>query len=207
MFRKVSIVAGAALLVAASLTTTSASAATKIGNGTACSKSGAKTKSGGTSYICAKNPLIKNSKLTWLSTDCLSTAQAYVKSKAALPSAKSQSDKTVADLNAQLAAQQVEADKAAKLIPEYTAKIATINARLATLKADTANLVANKKDIDAFTLAVRNYEAAIKSLSQLGKQTDRIKLQKELAIETYTNAKDEVASGFEMAKLVCTKGY
>lgn len=207
MFRKVSIVAGAVLLAAASLTTTSATGATKINNGVACKKSGQKTKSGGTSYVCAKNPLIKNSKLTWLSTDCLSTAQAYVKSKAGLPSAKAQADKTVADLNAQLLAQQAEADKAAKLIPEYTAKIAAINTKLAALKADTANLAAHKKDIDAYSLAIRNYEAAIKSLSQLGKQADRIKLQKELALETYTNAKDEVDSGFEMATLVCTKGY
>ena len=57
MFRKVLVVAGAAALVAASLTAVPASAATKVSNGVACNKAGATTKVSGSSYRCAKNPL------------------------------------------------------------------------------------------------------------------------------------------------------
>ena len=67
MFRKVLVVLGAAALVAASTTAVPATAATKISNGVSCKKAGATTKVGTTSYRCAKNPLVKNSKLTWLS--------------------------------------------------------------------------------------------------------------------------------------------
>mgnify|MGYP000735796561 CR=1 FL=1 len=72
MFRKAIVAAGATALVLASITAVPATAATKVSNGVACSKAGATTKVSGSSYRCAKNPLVKNSKLTWLSLDCVS---------------------------------------------------------------------------------------------------------------------------------------
>ena len=108
MFRKAIVVAGATALVLASITAVPASAATKVSNGVACAKSGATTKVSGSSYKCAKNPLVKNSKLTWLSVDCLNTATTYTKAVANLPKIKAATDATIAKLDADIAAQAVE---------------------------------------------------------------------------------------------------
>ena len=207
MFRKISVATGAALLALASFTAVPASAATKVSNGVACSKSGASTKVSGTTYKCAKNALVKNSKLTWLSVDCINTASAYVKSKANLPKIKAESDATVANLDADILKQQTEADKAAKLIPEYQAKIVVIQAALTPLKADTANLVKNKATISKYEGAIKSYEAAIKAYGTVGKQISRTQAAKEQAQIAYENAATELSTGLEMAKLVCTKGY
>lgn len=207
MFRKALVVAGATALVLASITAVPATAATKVSNGVACSKSGATTKVSGSSYKCAKNPLVKNSKLTWLSVDCLNTANTYLKAVANLPKIKAATDATIAKLDADIAAQAVEIEKANKLIPEYQAKIATINAALTTLKADTANLAKNKATIDKYTAAVKSYEAAIKAYGTVGKQGDRSERAKEQALSQYESSKTDIETTLGMAKLICQKGF
>jgi len=207
MFRKAIVVAGATALVLASITAVPASAATKVSNGVACSKSGATTKVSGSSYKCAKNPLVKNSKLTWLSVDCLNTAATYTKAVANLPKIKAATDATLAKLDADIAAQAVEIEKANKLIPEYQAKIATINTALTALRADTANLAKNKATIDKYAAAVKSYEAAIKAYSTVGKQGDRSARAKEQAISQYESSKTDIETTLGMAKLICSKGF
>ena len=71
MFRKVSFTLLSAVLIAGGISAVPASAAAKISNGVACSKVNATTTVSGYKYKCAKNPLVKNSKLTWLSAECL----------------------------------------------------------------------------------------------------------------------------------------
>ena len=207
MFRKALVVAGATALVLASMTAVPASAATKVSNGVACSKSGATTKVSGSSYKCAKNPLVKNSKLTWLSVDCLNTANTYVKAVANLPKIKAATDATIAKLDADIAAQAVETEKANKLIPEYQAKIATINTALTALRADTANLAKNKATIDKYAAAVKSYEAAIKAYGTVGKQGDRSERAKEQALSQYESSKTDIETTLGMAKLICSKGF
>lgn len=207
MFGKAIVIAGATALVLASITAVPASAATKVSNGVACKKSGATTKVSGSSYRCAKNPLVKNSKLTWLSLDCLNTATTYNKALANLPKIKAATDETVAKLDADIAKQAIENEKANKLIPEYQAKIATINAALVPLKADTANLTKNKATIDKYTSAVRSYEAAIKAYSTVGKQSDRSEKAKGQAMDQFENSKTDIETTLGMAKLICSKGF
>ncbi len=207
MFRKAFVVAGAAALVLASMTAVPASAATKVSNGVACKKAGQTTKVSGSSYRCAKNPLVKNSKLTWLSLDCLNTANTYVKAVANLPKIKAATDATIAKLDEDIVAQAIEVEKANKLIPEYQAKIATINAALTTLKADTANLAKNKATIDKYLAAVKSYEAAIKAYGTVGKQTDRSEKAKEQALSQYESSKTDIETTLGMAKLICSKGF
>jgi hypothetical protein len=207
MFRKAIVVAGATALVLASITAVPASAATKVSNGVACSKSGATTKVSGSSYKCAKNPLVKNSKLTWLSVDCLNTANTYIKAVANLPKIKAATDATIAKLDADIAAQAVETEKANKLIPEYQAKIATINTALTALRADTANLAKNKATIDKYAAAVKSYEAAIKAYGTVGKQGDRSERAKEQALSQYESSKTDIETTLGMAKLICSKGF
>jgi hypothetical protein len=192
MFRKAIVVAGATALVLASITAIPASAATKVSNGVACKKSGQTTKVSGSSYRCAKNPLVKNAKLTWLSLDCLNTATTYKKAVANLPKIKAATDETVAKLDADMAKQAIETEKANKLIPEYQAKIATINTALVALRADTANLTKNKATIDKYAAAVRSYEAAIRAYSTVGKQSERSERAKAQAVDQYENSKTDI---------------
>ena len=207
MFRKAIVVAGATALVLASITAVPASAATKVSNGVACKKSGQTTKVSGSSYRCAKNPLVKNSKLTWLSLDCINTANTYKKAVANLPKIKAATDETVAKLGADMAKQALETEKANKLIPEYQAKIATINTALVALRADTANLTKNKATIDKYAAAVRSYEAAIRAYSTVGKQSERSERAKAQAVDQYENSKTDIETTLGMAKLICSKGF
>jgi hypothetical protein len=183
-----------------------ASAATKISNGVACKKAGATTKVKGSTYRCAKNAFVKNAKLTWLSVDCVTTTNTYLKGRANLPKIKLATDSTIAKLDADIQKQAAEVENAKKLIPEFQAKIDTITAQLVVLRADTANLTKNKKTIDAFASAVRNYDVAIKAYTTVGKQNERSLKTRELALTQYTNSQADVKANLDLAKLVCRKG-
>jgi len=207
MFRKVLVVLGTAALVAASITAVPASAATKVSNGVSCKKAGATTKVSGSTYRCAKNPLVKNAKLTWLSLDCLNTANTYTTALKNLPKIQKATDATVAKLDADIIKQTVQDEKAALKIPEYQTKIDSYTAIVNSLKADTANLVKNKKTIDKFNSAIRNYNAAIKAYTAVGNQSNRTKKARAQAITQLENSKADIATSLSMAKLICTKGF
>ncbi len=206
MFRKVLVVLGAAVLVASTTTAVPATAATQISNGVSCKKAGATTKVKGSTYRCAKNPLVKNAKLTWLISDCITTGNAYKKALANLPKIKAASDAAVAKLDADIAKQLVQVEKAKQVIPEFQSKIDTITAQLVILRADTANLTKNKKTIDAYASAVRNYEIAIRGFTTVGKQNERSKTARELALTQYKNSTADVSTSLDLAKLICKKG-
>jgi hypothetical protein len=74
------------------------------------------------------------------------------------------------------------------------------------LRADTANLAKNKKTIDAFASAVRNYDVAIKAYATVGKQNERSLKTRELALTQYTNSQADVKANLDLAQLVCKKG-
>jgi uncharacterized protein (DUF885 family) len=207
MFRKVLVTVSAAALVAASITVVPASASTKISNGVSCKKSGATTKVSGSTYRCARNPLVKNAKLTWLSQDCINTATTYRKALANLPKIKAATDATVAKLDADLVKQAAQDAKASKLVPEYRAKIESFTAIVTVLMADTANLVKNKKTIDNYNSAIRNYNAALTAYANVGRQSDRSKKAREQAIAQFENSKADINTSLDMAKLICTKGF
>ena len=207
MFRKVSLSLLAAVLVAGAVTAVPASAAAKVSNGVACAKAGAKTTVSGSKYVCAKNALVKNSKLTWLSTDCITLIGAYLKSKANLPKIKASTDATVAKLDADLVIQTAKADQAKKLVADYTAKIATIEAALVPLKADTANATKNKPTIIKFESAIKSYKAAIGAYNVVSTGLSRTQLAHDQAVAAYTDAQSELASGLSMANLICANGF
>lgn len=68
------------LLISSTTVIASAEAAT-IKNGVTCKKAGLKTKSGGKSYVCDKNPYVTPTKLTWTLTQCPQTYELYADSK------------------------------------------------------------------------------------------------------------------------------
>ena len=207
MARKVSIIALGLLILASGLSIAPASAVVKVSNGVACVKAGATTKVSGASYVCAKNPIVKNAKLTWLSIDCINTTKTYSKAFASLPLIKSTMTATVAGLDKDLVALQAQQDKSLTLIPGFTQKIADLTAKMNILKADTVLVVRYKSSIDTYAGAIKSYEAAIKAYGTIPRAIARTTLSKTQAQAQYTNAQTDVKGVLEMAKLICTKGY
>jgi hypothetical protein len=206
MFRKVALTSLAAVMVAGSLIAIPANAATKVSNGVACKKSGATTKSGGTTYRCAKNPLVKNSKLTWLSKDCLDLAASYIKSKNSLPVAKAKTDAALVDLDLEIVKWKAEADQAVIDIADYEGKIIIIKDALAKAKADTANAAANKTKISQYETGIRNFETAIKAKGIFARNLNRAEANKNLVSGTYKNVLAEVSTAKSTADLLCARG-
>ena len=214
MFRKISSLS-VALLVAASLSVAAPSqAATKISNGVTCTKAGATTKTAAGTYKCAKNPTTSSSKLTWLSLDCLATGDSYLKAKAKLPSIKTATDKTIAELDAEIIVQQKALATTLADIEAYKVKIAAINAKVAPLKADTANAAKYAATIKAYEGAIKNYETAITTKTRITsasgtitRSITRIETSRKQALAAYEGAKADVVDGLDMTKLICTKGF
>ena len=78
--RKLVSISVALFVVAGVMTAVPASAAT-ISNGVKCTKLNQTKTVNGRKYKCAKNPMIANAKLTWLSNDCLIAANNFVTAK------------------------------------------------------------------------------------------------------------------------------
>jgi len=178
MFRKVLAATTAALLVSLTLSVAPASAAVK--NGTPCSKAGATTKSGGSTFKCIKYALVKNSKLTWRTTDCISTVNSYLKTNSSVAAAKAETAKTIGALDLAIASLQ---ESITALTPAVAAdvkietdRIAAIKVKLDAMKADTANLTKNAKNIKDYETAISWREITVKRLnSQITAFTSKIK--------------------------------
>ena len=74
------LVAAFGLVLATTSFTTSANAAT-VKNGVTCKKMGQKTKSGGKTYYCEKNPYVTPTKNTWTLATCLDSYDVFIDSK------------------------------------------------------------------------------------------------------------------------------
>jgi hypothetical protein len=193
-----------------------ADAAVKISNGVACKKSGQTTKTSGGTYRCAKNPLVSSKKLTWLSVECLETANLYVSTRKLLPTVKKNSDARVAEIDVDL--KKAQADYA-DLLANGPAKIALIQPKLddakakqAKLRLDTANATKNAETIKQWGIAITGWEDAIADLGPAGKTKlekaiNRMVIFKNSAIGQYTSADSSVKDALQMAKLICQKGF
>ncbi len=178
MFRKVLAASTAALLVSVTLSVAPASAAVK--NGTPCSKAGATTKAGGSTFKCVKYALVKNSKLTWRTSDCIKTVNTYQRANSAVAAAKAQTALTVAALDEAIVSLQ---ESVTALTPVVAAdvkaeqdRIAAIKVKLDAMKADTANLTKNAKNIKDYETAIAWREITVKRLnSQISAFASKIK--------------------------------
>jgi predicted nucleic acid-binding Zn-ribbon protein len=202
MFRKVTLTLLAAVLVAGTVTAVPASAAGKISNGVACSKAGAKTKVAGYSYQCAKNTLVKNSKLTWLSVECLSAITSYnnaVKAQRDLANAAAQT----AELDTQLTTAN---DALAKTSAALDAAKAQITKSRATL-----NVTTNPAEKQALASAITKLANAIlvltTSRSKLDTQVKDLISKKALLASAPEQLKENVVDSKASASLLCAKGF
>jgi chromosome segregation ATPase len=209
MFRKVLAASTAALLVSVTLSIAPASAAVK--NGTPCSKAGATTKSGGSTFKCIKYALVKNSKLTWRTTDCISTVNAYLKTNTSVAAAKAETAKTVAALDIAIASLK---ESVTALTPVVAAdvkaeqdRIAAIKVKLDTMKADAANLTKNAKNIKDYETAISWREITVKRLnSQITAFESKIKkLQNEkgAANNNLTLIESSASTALTTARTIC----
>ena len=178
MFRKVLAATTAALLVSLTLSVAPANAAVK--NGSPCSKAGATTKSGGSTFKCVKYALVKNSKLSWRTTDCITTVNAYLKTNSSVAAAKAETAKTVAALDLAIASLQESVTALTPVVAAdvkvETDRIAAIKVKLDAMKADTANLTKNAKNIKDYETAISWREITVRRLnSQITAFASKIK--------------------------------
>ena len=209
MFRKVLAASTAALLVSLTLSVTPANAAVK--NGTPCSKAGATTKSGGSTFKCIKYALVKNSKLTWRTTDCISTVNSYVKTNSSVAAAKSETAKTVATLDEAIASLQESITAITPVVVAdvkiETDRIASIKVKLDAMKADAANLTKNAKNIKDYETAISWREIAVKRLnSQITAFNSKIKKmqnEKGAAANNLALIESSASTALMTAKTIC----
>jgi chromosome segregation ATPase len=209
MFRKVLAASTAAILVSLTLSVAPANAAVK--NGTPCSKAGATTKSGGSTFKCIKYALVKNSKLTWRTTDCITTVNAYLKTNSSVAAAKAETAKTIAALD--LAIVSLE-ESITALTPAVAAdvkietdRIASIKVKLDAMKADTANLVKNAKNIKDYETAISWREITVKRLnSQITAFSSKIKKlqnEKSAANNNLSLISSSASTALTTARTIC----
>jgi septal ring factor EnvC (AmiA/AmiB activator) len=209
MFRKVLAASIAALLVSTTLSIAPASAAVK--NGTPCSKSGATTKSGGSTFRCVKYALVKNAKLTWRTTDCITTVNAYLKTNSSVAAARAETAKTVAALDAAIANLQESVTVLTPIVAAdvkiETDRIAAIKVKLDAMKADTANLTKNAKNIKDYETAISWREITVRRLnSQITAYSSKIKkLQNEkgAANNNLTLIESSASTALSTARTIC----
>ncbi len=209
MFRKVLAATTAALLVSLTLSVAPASAAVK--NGTPCSKAGATTKSGGATFKCVKYALVKNSKLTWRTNDCITTVNAYLKTNKSVATAKAETAKTITALDLAIASLEESITALTPIVAAdvkvETDRIAAIKVKLDAMKADSANLAKNAKNIKDYETAISWREITVKRLnSQITAFTSKIKkLQNEkgAANNNLTLIESSASTALTTARTIC----
>jgi hypothetical protein len=200
MARKLGIAVLSAALISGVINVSPAAA--KISNGTACSKVNATTTVSGFKYKCAKNSMVKNSKLTWLSTECLTAITQYnaaVKARATV----SNSSEQVAELN-------VEYEKAVTALASVTT--AYDNARAQVTKSQAAmNAATVASEKQALATALSKLANAVLVLSgsksKLSAQVKDLEAKRELISSAPETFKESVAEAKGSASLLCKKGF
>jgi hypothetical protein len=209
MFRKVLAASTAALLVSLTLSVAPANAAVK--NGSPCSKAGATTKSGGSTFKCVKYALVKNSKLTWRTTDCITTVNAYLKTNSSVAAAKAETAKTIAALDLAIVSLQESVTALTPVVAAdvkvETDRIAAIKVKLDAMKADTPNLTKNAKNIKDYETAISWREITVRRLnSQITAFASKIKKlenEKSAANNNLSLIASSASTALMTAKTIC----
>jgi len=202
MFRKVSITLLSAVVIASGISAVPASAATKISNGVACKKVNATTTVSGYKYKCAKNALVKNSKLTWLSAECLTAVGQY---QAAV---KAQAD--LANVSEQTAALDAEFATASAALASTTAALDKARAQVSQFQS-TMNASTNSADKQKLATAISKLANAVLVLSgsktKLSAQVKDLEAKKALLLSAPGQLKTNAADATASANLLCAKGF
>ena len=199
--RKLAALSVALIAVAGILTAAPASAAT-ISNGVACKKLNQSTSVDGRKYKCAKNPLSTSTKLTWLSNDCLVSANSYIKAKkdSAAITAKYAAQIPVIDLGIA----NETANKA-----EIQLKLDESNLRLTAAKTKLAAAVA-EADKKVLTTAVGSWTSAVRAytskMNSIIANIRTLETAKTTALRNPIDLASSITDSKSTAVLICTKG-
>ena len=202
MFRKVSVALLSSIVVLTGVTAPTASAATKISNGVACSKANSTKTVSGYKYRCVKNPLGKNAKLTWLSFECLTATRQWQ------AATKAQQDLVnVADQTAALDTEYVAATTA---LASTTAALEKARAQVTQFQAQM-NAATNAADKQKFATAVSKLANAVLVLSgsrtKLAAQVKDLESKKALLQSAPEQLKANATDARASASLLCAKGF
>jgi len=201
MSRKIAIALLSAVVIVGGLNVAPASAA-KISNGTACSKLNATTTVSGFKYRCAKNTLVQNSKLTWLSTECITALTQY---RSAISTQKS-----VGNVSEQLAELNVEYEKAVTALANVTTAYDEARAQVTKSQAamNAATVAAEKKSLATALSKLANAVLILSgSKSKLTAQVRDLESKKALLSSAPATFKSSVDDAKASAGLLCRKGY
>jgi len=201
MAHKLAIAVLSAALISGGINVSPASAA-KISNGTACSKVNAMTTVSGFKYKCAKNTMVKNSKLTWLSTDCLSAITQYNSAVRARNSVANSSEQ-VEQLN-------IEYEKAVTALASVTAAYDNARAQVTKSQAamNAATVASEKQALAAALSKLANAVLVLSgSKSKLSTQVKDLEAKRELIASAPETFKESVADAKSSASLLCKKGF
>ena len=201
--RKLATISMALILAGGVMIAAPATGAPKISNGVACKKSGATVSQSGFKYKCGTNPLSTNKKLTWLSIDCLTSANAYLKAA-----------KDAAEITIKLAAQIPVIDLG---ITNEKADLALTQAKLtetaAKLTETAAKLAAAKLDVEKkpLTAAVASWTAAVRAytskINAITLSIKKLESSRSTATSQPALLKADIANTKENAKLICSNGF
>jgi hypothetical protein len=199
--RKLVSISVALFVVAGVMTIVPASAAT-ISNGVTCTKLNQTTTVNGRKYKCAKNPMVTNSKMTWLSNDCLLAANNFVKAKrdSTAISAKYAAQIPVIDLG--IANETANKAEIQLKLDESNLRLEAAKVKLAAATGDAEKKVLATA-IGSWTSAVRAYTSKMNSIIA---SIRTLETAKTVAISQPARLASGIASSKETAQLLCTKG-
>lgn len=201
MLRKVSVTVLSSFLILAGANAPVAGAATKISNGVACSKANSVKTVSGYKYRCAKNPLVKNSKLTWLSFECLSAVTQF--------QAATKAQKDLANTAEQTAALDAEYAAATAALASTTEALDKARAQVTQFQA-TMNASTNAAEKQKLATAVSKLANAVLVLSgsrsKLSAQVKDLEAKKALLQAAPEQLKSNATDARASATLLCAKG-
>jgi CTP synthase (UTP-ammonia lyase) len=201
MLRKVSVTVLSSFLILTGVNAPVAGAATKISNGVACSKANSVKTVSGYKYRCAKNPLVKNSKLTWLSFECLSAVTQF--------QAATKAQKDLANTAEQTAALDAEYAAATAALASTTEALDKARAQVTQFQA-TMNASTNAAEKQKLATAVSKLANAVLVLSgsrsKLSTQVKDLEAKKALLQAAPEQLKSNATDARASATLLCAKG-
>ena len=191
--------------------------------GAVCTKANATTKIGGDQYICTKNPLVKNAKLTWVWIECINTNKNYLASVTRVATLKAQAataqnkinalkagladDETQAKAyDAKAAEAQTKKDAALAKAAEQAAKVQQFGATTTAGRAYQKNVDLWNNNARTYDLALKNFQRAAKLIrDKAGEIVDEQK-RLDLANQTIAATELQLKATDQSRKQACTPG-
>jgi len=203
MLRKFSSLSVALIVAGGVMVAVPAQAATKISNGVACTKSGATTKASGGTYKCAKNPLVSSTKLTWLSMECLTSANDAIKAQKSAVTTNANFKAQIPVIDLGITTETANRAEIQKKLDDANARLVAADALLKAAKTDADKKLLTTA-VTSWTSATRAYASKIRSIDLTLKKLQSAKIA---ATNKPVELAANVADARESAKLICTKGF